>query len=130
MWALGQSIWSINSATSATSRLQSQLSVRGRDWRIAVAAQIHPHHPVMLAERRDPGKVAPSTPHRRVQQQQDGRFLPGVGEVVDIVGELRPVACLEGVHCNLSDFVTVLAAVTAIIYDLAKRSNPCTAETS
>jgi hypothetical protein len=65
-----------------------------------------------------------------VQQQQDRRLLPRIGEIVDIVGELHSVACLKDLHCNLSGFVTVLAAGTAIIYDLGIPSNRSTMETS
>ena len=89
--------------------LQGQLVVGGRHRRIAVAAQIHPHHAVMPAERRDPGVIAFCAAHRRVQQQQNRYVLPGLCEIVDVKSEPQPVACLEGFHRDLRDFVTALS---------------------
>src|SRR6516162_7603788 len=54
----------------------------------------------MPAQRRNPGIIALGAAHGCVQQQ-DRCTLPGFGEVVDVIGELHPVACLEGLHCNL-----------------------------
>jgi hypothetical protein len=56
-------------------------------------------------------------------QQQDRCTLPGFGEIVDVIGELQTVACLEGLHRNLLDFTAVLADASAIIYDIGKSGN-------
>jgi hypothetical protein len=48
---------------------ERQFAIGRRDLRAAVAAQIHPHHPVMTAERRDPGIITACAAHRGMQQQ-------------------------------------------------------------
>ena len=47
--------------------VQGKLAIGGRYLRAAVAAQIHPHYPVMPAERRDPGIIAARAAHRSMQ---------------------------------------------------------------
>jgi hypothetical protein len=49
--------------------IEAELAIGGRDLRAAVTAQIHPHHPVMPAERRDPCVIAAGAAHRSMQQQ-------------------------------------------------------------
>ena len=69
---------------------ERQRRVGRRHLRAAVAAQIEPHDPVVAAEMRDPGEIAPRAAHRGVQQQQRRRLLPRVGEIVDVIGERCP----------------------------------------
>src|SRR5271170_7908608 len=88
-----------------------------------MAAQIHPHNAVMARERRDPSEIALGAAHRRMQQQQGGRRLPRVGEVTDVIGELRAVARGKALHSGLLDPAAGVAAVVAIIYDLPISSN-------
>ena len=68
------------------------------DLRAAVAAQVHPHDPVMPAERRDPGIIAARAAHCGVQQQQNRRLFPCVGEIVDAIPEPYAVARRKAVH--------------------------------
>src|ERR1051325_7183761 len=85
-------------ADTANKAIQLQWLVGRRDLRAAVAAKVEPYDPIISTEMRDPAEIAPCAAHCRVQQQQSRGALPGIGEVVDIVGEDQPVAGGEAFH--------------------------------
>ena len=66
-----------------------------RNLRRAVPAGIEAYHAKVARESRHHRIETPRASHRRVEHHQDGRILPRVGEVVEVIDEAHAVASIE-----------------------------------